>query len=52
MAGTSFIFNNSHVERIISGQGLIGKLAEEVERRRGTRAMILISPSVQKLFKT
>jgi alcohol dehydrogenase class IV len=50
MAGTSFIFNNPRVERIISGQGAIGQLAEEVERLGGSRAMVLISPSVAKTF--
>ena len=32
MAGTNFTFNNPHVERVISGPGSLGKLAEEVER--------------------
>jgi alcohol dehydrogenase len=50
MSGTSFVFNNPRVERVISGQGSIGKLSEEVERLGGTRAMVLISPSVAKTF--
>src|SRR6188474_1593599 len=50
MAGTSFTFNNPHVERVISGQGSIGKLVEEVEQLGGTRALVLISPSVAKTF--
>ena len=50
MAGTTFTFNNPHVERVISGPGSLGKLADEVERLGGTRAMVLISPSVAKTF--
>lgn len=50
MAGTSFTFNNPRVERVISGQGSLGKLAEEVERLGGNRALVLISPSVAKTF--
>ncbi len=50
MAGTNFTFNNPHVERVISGTGSLGKLAEEVERLGGTRALVLISPSVAKTF--
>jgi alcohol dehydrogenase class IV len=50
MAGTGFVFNNPRVERIVSGAGSLGKLAEEVERLGGTRALIVISPSVAKTF--
>src|SRR5829696_8878342 len=50
MAGTSFTFNNPRVERVISGQGSLVKLAEEVERLVGKRALVLISPSVSKTF--
>ena len=50
MAGSSFVFNNPRVERIVSGRGSIGKLAEEVERVGGTRALVVISPSVAKTF--
>src|SRR5215213_8431941 len=50
MARTSFTFNNPRVERVISGQGSLGKLAEEVERLGGNRALVLISPSVAKTF--
>ena len=46
MAGSSFVFNNPRVERIISGRGSIGRLPEEVERIGGTRALVVISPSV------
>jgi alcohol dehydrogenase class IV len=35
---------------VISGQGSLGKLAEEVERLGGNRALVLISPSVAKTF--
>jgi len=48
MAGSTFVFNNPRVERIVSGLGAIEKLAEEVERLGGTRALVLISPSVAK----
>jgi alcohol dehydrogenase class IV len=50
MAASAFVFNNPRVERIVSGRGSIGKLAEEVERVGGTRALIVISPSVAKTF--
>lgn len=50
MAGSTFVFNNPRVERIVSGRGSIGKLAEEVERVGGTRALVVISPSVAKTF--
>ncbi|HWO41837.1 MAG TPA: iron-containing alcohol dehydrogenase [Candidatus Eisenbacteria bacterium] len=48
MAGSSFIFNNPRVERIVSGRGSIAKLPEEVERLGGTRAFLVTSPSVAK----
>jgi alcohol dehydrogenase class IV len=50
MAGATFVFNNPRVERIVSGSGSICKLAEEVERVDGTRALVVISPSVAKTF--
>jgi len=50
MADSTFVFNNPRVERIVSGRGSIGKLAEEVERVGGTRALVVISPSVSKTF--
>jgi alcohol dehydrogenase class IV len=50
MAGCTFVFNNPRVERIVSGRGSIGKLAEEIERVGGTRALVVISPSVAKTF--
>jgi len=50
MAGSTFVFNNPRVERIVSGRGSIEKLAEEIERVGGTRALVLISPSVAKTF--
>ena len=50
MAGSTFVFNNPRVERIVSGRGSIGELAEEIERIGGTRALVVISPSVAKTF--
>ena len=50
MAGSTFIFNNPRVERIVSGRGSIGKLAEEIDRVGGTRALVVISPSVARTF--
>jgi alcohol dehydrogenase class IV len=50
MAASSFVFNNPRVERIISGAGSIEKLSEEIERVGGTRALLVISPSVAKSF--
>jgi maleylacetate reductase len=50
MAGSTFVFNNPRVERIVSGPGSIGKLADEIERVGGTRALVVISPSVAKTF--
>src|SRR5688572_6145683 len=50
MAGTTFVFNNPRVERIVSGRGSIGKLGLEIERVGGTRALVLVSPSVAKTF--
>jgi alcohol dehydrogenase class IV len=50
MGGSAFVFNNPRVERIVSGRGSIGKLAEEVERVGGTRALVVISPSVSRTF--
>ena len=50
MAGATFVFNNPRVERIVSGCGSIEKLAEEIERVGGTRALVVISPSVAKTF--
>jgi alcohol dehydrogenase class IV len=50
MAGSSFVFNNPRVERIVSGPGSIAKLPEEIERLGGTRALLVISPSVAKTF--
>jgi alcohol dehydrogenase class IV len=50
MAGSSFVFNNPRVERIVSGPGSIEKLPEEIEKVGGTRALVVISPSVAKTF--
>ena len=50
MAGSTFVFHNPRVERIVSGPGAIGKLAEEVERLGGKRALVVSSPSVAKTF--
>ena len=50
MPGSNFVFNNPRVERIVSGPGSIEKLAQEVERVSGTRALVVISPSVAKTF--
>ena len=50
MAGSTFVFNNPRVERIVSGRGSIGKLPEEIDRVGGTRALLVISPSVAKTF--
>jgi alcohol dehydrogenase len=50
MAGSSFTFNNPRVERIVSGAGSLGKLPEELERVGGTRALVVISPSVARTF--
>jgi alcohol dehydrogenase class IV len=50
MAGPSFVFNNPRVERIVSGPGSIAKLPDEIERAGGTRALLVISPSVAKTF--
>jgi alcohol dehydrogenase class IV len=50
MAGATFVFHNPRVERIVSGPGAIGKLAEEVERLGGKRALVVISPSVARTF--
>lgn len=50
MAGSTFVFHNPRVERIVSGPGAIGKLAEEVERLGGKRALVVTSPSVAKTF--
>jgi alcohol dehydrogenase class IV len=50
MAGSTFVFNNPRVERIVSGHGSIEKLAEETERVGGIRALVVISPSVAKTF--
>ena len=50
MAGATFTFNNPRVERIISGAGAIGKLAEEIDRVGGNRALVVISPSVARTF--
>lgn len=50
MAGSTFVFNNPRVERIVSGPGAIEKLAEEIDRLGGTRALVVISPSVAKTF--
>ena len=50
MAGATFTFNNPRVERIIAGAGAIGKLAEEIDRVGGTRALVVISPSVARTF--
>jgi hypothetical protein len=36
MAGSSFVFNNPRVERIVSGPGSIEKLPEEIEKVGGT----------------
>ncbi|MGH7824530.1 MAG: iron-containing alcohol dehydrogenase family protein [Candidatus Binatia bacterium] len=50
MAGLTFVFNNPRVERIVSGRGSIGKVAEEIDRVGGTRALVVISPSVSRTF--
>jgi alcohol dehydrogenase class IV len=50
MAASTFTFNNPRVERIVSGPGSIEKLSEEIERLGGTRALLVISPSVAKTF--
>jgi len=50
MADCTFVFDNPRVERIVSGRGSIAKLAGEVERVGGTRALVVISPSVAKTF--
>ena len=50
MAGSTFVFNNPRVERIVSGRGSIGKLADEIDRVGGTRALLVISPSVARTF--
>src|SRR5688572_4329967 len=50
MAGYTFVFNNPRVECIVSGRGSIEKLAGEIERVGGTRALVVISPSVAKTF--
>ena len=50
MAGATFVFNNPRVERILSGRGSIEKLAEEIDRVGGTRALVVISPSVARTF--
>ena len=50
MAASTFIFNNPRVERIVSGPGSIEKLSGEIDRLGGTRAMLVISPSVAKTF--
>lgn len=50
MAAANFVFNNPRVERIICGAGSIGKLSEELERVGGSRALVVISPSVAKTF--
>ncbi len=41
-----FLFNNPRVERILFGQGVTRQLADEVHRVDGTRAWVVISPSV------
>ncbi|MDP6632157.1 MAG: iron-containing alcohol dehydrogenase, partial [Dehalococcoidales bacterium] len=46
MSSTSFEFSNPRVERIVSGEGSLAKLAHEVDRVGGTRALLVISPSV------
>jgi alcohol dehydrogenase class IV len=48
MVGSSFVFNNPRVERIISGPGSLAKLPEEIDRLGGRRALLVISPSVAK----
>ncbi|MBM4297285.1 MAG: iron-containing alcohol dehydrogenase [Deltaproteobacteria bacterium] len=50
MAGTTFVFNNPRVERIVSGPGSVGKLGEEIDRLGGNRALVVVSPSVAKTF--
>ena len=50
MADTNFVFDNPRVERIVSGGGALAKLAAEIERVGGSRAMVVISPSVAKTF--
>jgi alcohol dehydrogenase class IV len=50
MTGSTFVLNNPRVERVVSGRGSIGKLAEEVKRVGGTRALVVISLSVAKTF--
>jgi alcohol dehydrogenase class IV len=50
VAGSTFVFNNPRVERVVSGRGSIGKLAGEIDRVGGTRALVVISPSVARTF--
>jgi alcohol dehydrogenase class IV len=50
MTVSNFIFNNPRVERIVSGVGSIEKLPEEIGKVGGTRALLVISPSVAKTF--
>src|ERR671910_770696 len=50
MAAATFIFNNPRIERIVSGPGSIEKLSGEIDGLGGTRAMLVISPSVAKTF--
>src|ERR671913_454279 len=50
MAAANFVFNNPRVERIVSGPGSLEKLSGEIDRLDGTRAMLVISPSVAKTF--
>jgi alcohol dehydrogenase class IV len=50
MAGTTFVFNNPRVERIVSGPGSVGKLGEELDRLGGNRVLVVVSPSVAKTF--
>ena len=50
MAGSTFVFNNPRVERIVSGRRSIEKLADEIGRVGGTRALVVISPSVAKTY--
>ena len=50
MAAATFVFNNPRVERIVSGPGSIEKLSGEIDGLGGTRAMLVVSPSVAKTF--
>ncbi len=50
MPGSTFVYENPRVERIVSGPGSLANLAREIERVGGRRALVVISPSVAKTF--